>query len=84
MIFLMQPFSAKAEDAPTELQLELINLQCSNFIKIRFDEMPLIDFLPKVCALTTFSKAKESSSMANFTILQHAPLQTIIFSHEKY
>ena len=46
MTFLMQPFSVKAKDAPRELQMELIDLQCSNFIN-KFNKMPLIDFYQK-------------------------------------
>ena len=33
MIFVTQPFSVEAGDAPTELQKELIDLQCNEFLK---------------------------------------------------
>ena len=47
MIFVTQPFSVEAGYAPTELQMELVDLLCNKFIKSKFNETPLIDLYGK-------------------------------------
>ena len=62
MIFSMQPFSVKAKDALTELQLELIDLQCSDFNKNNFNKKPLNDFYQKCMPSKEFSKLKKHTA----------------------
>ena len=46
-IFVTQSFSVEAENAPAELQMELIDLQCNDAIKKKFDEIPVQEFYRK-------------------------------------
>ena len=77
MIFVAQPFSVEAGDAPTELQVELIDLQCNQFIKSKFNETPLIDF-NCVYVLRKLSQPEGTRSTSNLSFLQYLPFRTIV------
>ena len=82
MIFVTQPFSVEAGDAPTELQMELIDLQCNEFLKGKFNETPLIDFYRKYVPSRKLYQSEETRSRSNFSFRQHLPLRTIIFTQK--
>ena len=60
--FVTQPFFVEAEDAPAELQLELINLHCDKFIKKKFDEISLDKFYRKYVPSEKFLKLKKNAA----------------------
>lgn len=62
MMFVTQPFSVKAEDAPTELQMELIDLQYNEFIKRKFNETTLIEFYRKYVPSENFPNLKNHAA----------------------
>jgi len=63
MTIVTQPFSIEVKHAPTELEMDmdLFDLQCNEFIKSKFNEAPLID-LSQVCALRKLSQIEERRS----------------------
>ena len=60
--FVTQPFFVEAEDASTELQLELIDLQCDEFIKKKFGEISVDEFYRKYVHSEKFSKLKKNAA----------------------
>ena len=59
--FVTQPFFDEAEDAPAELQLELIDLQCDEFIK-KFGEISVDEFYRKYVHSAKFPKLKQNAA----------------------
>ena len=57
--FVTQP--VEAEDAPAELQLELIDLQCNKFIK-KFDDISIDEFYHKYVPSEKFTKLKKNAA----------------------
>ena len=62
IIFVPQPFSVEAENAPTELLMELIDLQGVESIKKKFDEIPVKEFYLKYVPSKKFSKLKKNAA----------------------
>ena len=60
--FVTKPFFVEAEDAPTELQLELIDMQCDEFIKKKFGEISVDEFYRKYVHSEKFSKLKKNAA----------------------
>ena len=60
--FVTQPFFVEAENAPAELQLELIDLRCNEFIKRKFDEILVDEFYRKYVPSEKFPKLKKNAS----------------------
>ena len=60
--FVTQPFFVEAEDAPTELQLELIDLQCDEFIRKKFGEISVDEFYRKYVHSKKFPKLKKNAA----------------------
>ena len=60
--FVAQPFFVEAENAPTELQLELIDLQCDEFIKKKFGEILVHEFYRKYVHSEKFPKLKKNAA----------------------
>ena len=59
--FVKQPFFVEAEDTPTELQLELIDLQCDELIK-KFGEISVDEFYRKYVHSEKFPKLKKNAA----------------------
>ena len=66
--FVTQPFFVEAEDAPTEFQLELIDLQCDEFIKKKFGEISVDEFYRKYSYVHSekFPKLKKNAARIIF------------------
>jgi len=80
MTIVTQPFSIEVKDASTELEMDmdLFDLQCNEFIKSKFNEAPLID-LSQVCALRKLSQIEERRSTTKDGMLLQGTFK--IFSH---
>lgn len=52
-----RPFSVSVEDAPEEIQMELIELQCNSILKEKFD-LGLLEFYSKYVSITDFPKLR--------------------------
>ena len=60
--FVTQPFFVEAEDAPVAFQLELIDLQCDEFIKKKFDDNLVDEFYRKYVPSEKFLKLKKNAA----------------------
>jgi len=77
--FVTQPFSVEGKDAPTELQMQVINLQCNEFVKIKFSEalLPLTFIARRRRTLRKASQTEERRSTANISVWQHTPMRKL-------
>ena len=60
--FVTQPFSVETENAPRELQMELIDLQCDKYIKKKFNEIPVEKFYRHCKLLEKFPELKKNAT----------------------